>query len=39
VTNPGMTMTVGNMTIPSTSTGASGTSTITITPPRGTRVR
>jgi subtilase family serine protease len=35
VTNPGVTMTVGNMTIPSTSPGASGTSTITITSTQG----
>jgi subtilase family serine protease len=35
VTNPGMTMTVGNMTIPSTSPGASGTSTITVTSTQG----
>ena len=35
VTNPGMTMTVGNMTIPSASPGASGTSTITITSTQG----
>jgi subtilase family serine protease len=35
VTNPGMTMTVGNMTIPSTSPGANGTSTITITSTQG----
>jgi subtilase family serine protease len=35
VTNPGMTMTVGNMTIPSTSPGAIGTSTITITSTQG----
>jgi subtilase family serine protease len=35
VTNPGMTMTVGNMTIPSASPGESGTSTITITSTQG----
>jgi len=35
VTNPGMTMTVGNMTISSASPGASGTSTITITSTQG----
>ena len=35
VTNPGITMTVGNMTISSPSPGASGTSTITITSTQG----
>jgi hypothetical protein len=35
VTNPGITMTVGNMTISSASPGASGTSTITITSTQG----